>query len=199
MKKRDIIIAVVVLIVVVGAYMLGTQSGDKKEVSSSRASSTTASSASGGGGSDAHPLTRQAIDYDEVINDLKTRIAADPKNAALHAQTGDVYFSTKHFSEAIAHYKKAVELNPKDVDSYNDLALVFHYIGNSDDAIKYLDQGIEADPTYQRIWLTKGFILSRGFGDSAGAAKAWQEVVNLNPDNQLGVDAASFLREMEKN
>ena len=192
MKTRDIVIAVVVVvIVVIGAYMVGTQSGDQNSTSTSQGNSA---GPSGGGN---HPITQQARDYQEVINDLKARIKADPGNADLHAQTGDVYFSMKQFTEAIAHYKEAVRLNPKDVDSYNDLALVFHYIGNSDDAIKYLNKGIEADATYQRIWLTKGFILSRGFGDTPGAIKAWQEVVALNPDNQLGRDAASFLREME--
>lgn len=202
MKTRDIVIAVVIVVIVaIGAYMIGTQSEGESEGTNRQ------SSAPSSGAGNNHQLTQQAIDYQETIDDLKARIKADPGNADLYAQTGDVYFShaqtgnvslsRERFTEAIAYYKKAVELNPKDVDSYNDLGLVFHYIDNSGDAIKYINKGIEADATYQRIWLTKGFILSRGFGDIPGAIEAWQEVVSLNPDNQLGIDAASFLTEME--
>ena len=80
----------------------------------------------------------------------------DPKQLAA---IGDTFFEKQNFEQAMIVYEKALKLNSRDVDTYNDLALAYLYTGRAEKAIKTIKKGTELGPTYQRIWLTQGFIL----------------------------------------
>ncbi|MBS1112073.1 MAG: hypothetical protein H6Q95_365, partial [Nitrospirae bacterium] len=69
------------------------------------------------------------------------------------AHLGDKYFDNKRFPEAIQAYEKALKLNPKDVDTYNDLGLAFYYTARSEKAVEILRKGTEVNPSFQRVWL----------------------------------------------
>ena len=89
-------------------------------------------------------------------------------------------------------------INPDDIDSYNDLGLAHHYLGKSQEGIKYLDEGIKRNSYYQRIWLTKGFILAYGVGDLDGARAAWEKAKGLDSESQAGKAAEDFLAQFNK-
>jgi tetratricopeptide (TPR) repeat protein len=53
----------------------------------------------------------------------------DPQSLA---SLGDQYFESSNYKQAIELYKKALEINPNDTDTFNDLGLAYQYTGNSD-------------------------------------------------------------------
>lgn len=133
-----------------------------------------------------------------LIADLEARLAQDPKNPEVLWRLGDAYFDAKQFTESAKHYKKVLEVKPGETDLYNDLGLSLHYLGNSAEALKYLEEGIKKNPYHQRIWLTKGFILAYGTGDLEGAKAAWEKANALNPESQIGKAAAEYLSLVNK-
>jgi predicted Zn-dependent protease len=109
----------------------------------------------------------------------------DPEQINL---AGDQLFGQQRYAEAIAYYRRALELAPGDADASNDLGLALFYTGQSSEALKTLRAGAEGSPDFQRIWLTLGFV-SAGAGDQAGARLALAKARDLGPDNGIGQEA----------
>jgi tetratricopeptide (TPR) repeat protein len=105
---------------------------------------------------------------------------------------GDKYFENRRFAQAIEIYEKVLELNPDDVDTYNDLGLAYHYTGKSSIAVDILKKGARIIPSYQRIWLSLGFILM-SVGNNEEAKSALKEAVDLNPETDVGQEAKRML------
>ncbi len=128
-----------------------------------------------------------------ILKDLEAKLTENPDDPKLLAHIGDIYFEMRNYKKAIDYYSRVIELNPDDVDSYNDLGLSNHYIGNSAKGLEIVEAGIKKNPYHQRIWLTKGFILAYGMGDLKAAREAWEKAKALDPESQVGKAAADFL------
>jgi len=74
---------------------------------------------------------------------------------------GQLEILNENYTEAIAHFKRAIKYNPKDGASYNDLALCMVELDKIDEAFKYFDQGIEVEPDYATIYHNKGWLLNK--------------------------------------
>jgi tetratricopeptide (TPR) repeat protein len=144
------------------------------------------------------PDAGQPIDHSEVMSEYEARLKENPKDWQALSGIADSYFGLRRFNEAIDYYKKALDVNPDDVDSYNDLGLSYHYLGNSSEGLKYIEQGIKTKPFYQRIWLTKGFILAYGVGDLEAARAAWEKTEGLDKESQIGKAASEFLAQFSE-
>jgi len=108
------------------------------------------------------------------------------------ARLGDKYFESSRFSEAIEAYEKALQFNPKDADTYNDLGLAFHYTARPEKAVEILKRGAEVDPSFQRIWLSLGFVLTAsGRGEEAKAAL--NKAIAIDPNSIMGQEAKRLL------
>lgn len=186
-KKFNLLIVLLLMVgfSLAGCGSDGDKAGKEKKPSGNYASKT--------------PDAGQPIDHSEVMSKYESRLKENPKDWQALSGIGDSYFGLGRFNDAIDYYKQALDVNPDDVDSYNDLGLSYHYMGNSNEGLKYIDQGIKVKPFYQRIWLTKGFILAYGVGDMDKARAAWEKTEGLDPESQIGKAAADFLAQFENN
>ena len=114
---------------------------------------------------------------------------------ALIARLADSYFAQKNYEQAIELYERALEINPDDVESYNDLGLALFYTGQSALAVDILLAGVQKGPEFQRIRLTLGFVQAR-LGDKEAAAAAFNKAIELGPDNRVGREAKRMLGEL---
>lgn len=190
-KEIFIIVGLVILSLVVGV-VIGKMKGapsNKKDVATPQVAYQDK------GGETAQPPGNQPpfAQYDytaEIQKILKER----PNDAKAFAEIGNIYFDQHKFIDAIEYYKKAVALDPNDVNSYNDLGLAYHYTNRSDEGLKYIEEGVKKSPAYQRLWLSKGFILAI-IGNIAEARSAWEKAYSLDPNSDIGRSAASFLEQ----
>ncbi|MBI5056858.1 MAG: tetratricopeptide repeat protein [Nitrospirae bacterium] len=117
------------------------------------------------------------------------KLPEDPKELAL---LGDKYFESGRYDVAVQIYEKTLQKNPDDVDTYNDMGLALHYLKRSNDAINALKKGTQIAPSYQRVWLSLGFILmSTGRNDEAKTAL--RKAAELNPQTDMGQEAMRIL------
>ena len=116
----------------------------------------------------------------------------DTKDPQALSMLADQYFEMRNYGQAAELYKKIIELNPQDIDSYNDLGLVYHYTNRSALALDILRKGTTVDPSYQRIWLSYGFVLL-STGQTAEAQTVLGKVIELNPNNDVGQEAQRML------
>jgi tetratricopeptide (TPR) repeat protein len=120
------------------------------------------------------------------------KLDVDKKDPQALSMLADRYFDSRNYAQAAEVYKKVLELNPRDIDSYNDLGLAYHYTNRSSLALDILKKGTAIDPSYQRIWLSYGFVLLTA-GRTAEAKTALNKAVELNPANDVGQEAQRML------
>ncbi|MBI5560631.1 MAG: tetratricopeptide repeat protein, partial [Deltaproteobacteria bacterium] len=173
--KAKTIVAIVVLAVAVGVagFFLG------------RTKPAAPTAGVKGEGLRPYPSANQPIDYNEVLSELKTRLAEKPDDWELNYRMATAFFEMRRFDDAIVYYKKAILLNPDYIDSYNYLGLASHYVGNTPEGLKYVEEGIRRSPDYQRIWLTKGFLLAYGLGNPKEATAAWEKAISIDPESSV--------------
>jgi tetratricopeptide (TPR) repeat protein len=119
-------------------------------------------------------------------------LGEDADNPKALAQLGDRYFEGGRYVEAVDIYNKVLSLDPNDVDTYNDLGLAYQYLKQPDKAIETLRKGSEIMPSYQRIWISLGFVLSSA-GNNTEAKTALSKAVELGPDTPVGIEAKRML------
>ena len=135
----------------------------------------------------------QPINHSSLVADLEARLKDNPKDMDVMLTLGDTYFDLKRFDLAVKYYKMASDVEPENVKVYNDIGLSLHYMGNSPEGLKYIDEGIKKNPYNQRIWLTKGFVLAYGLGDLNAAGEAWEKARAIDPESSIGKAASDYL------
>jgi tetratricopeptide (TPR) repeat protein len=120
------------------------------------------------------------------------QLGVDLNDPVALASLGDKYFERNNFKQAIKIYGKVLELDPNDVDTHNDLGLALHYTGSSEAAVETLTKGTQIMPSYQRIWLSLGFVLINS-GRNVEAKIALKKTVDLGPDTVVGQEAKRML------
>ena len=125
-------------------------------------------------------------------NRLRELLAQNPDNPTLLAKLGDMYFERAEYFQAVQEYEKVLKLAPEDIDTYNDLGLSYFYIGRPEDAIRSLNKGIEKDPSFQRIWLSLGFVQASN-RNMEEAREALEKAIDIDPASGVGLEAQRML------
>jgi len=116
----------------------------------------------------------------------------DPVQLAARA---DEFFVNRQYPQAADLYQQLLAVDPHNADTYNNLGITLHYLGRSDEALEILNQGVNVDPEYQRIWLTLGYVNSQA-GSIPQARSALATAVELGADTEVGRSAAEMLRSL---
>jgi len=116
----------------------------------------------------------------------------DLKDPLAMASRGDQFFESGNYLQAIELYEKTLELKPDDVDTFNDLGLAYFYTRRPVMAVDTLKKGTEADPSFQRIWISLGFVLSSS-GRIEEAKSALSKAIEMNPDSEVGQESKRML------
>ena len=142
--------------------------------------------------------------YDQLIQQAQQVLSQVP--AFKLGSEGDKAVSEGKFEDAIAKYKEAVKINPKDADMFYNLGLAQGRGGHFDDGLQSVEKAIElkpAEPSYQElkkklVELKQNEVLKKAQsiieegnklykdGDFAGAVKKYEEARTMVPENRQG-------------
>jgi tetratricopeptide (TPR) repeat protein len=104
------------------------------------------------------------------------------KLANMHAEVGQAYADAGLVHEAIAEYEKAIGLCPQFADLRTRLAGLFREINEFGRAREQYEAAVQARPNYVPARIQLGVTLL-SLGDREGAAKQWNKVLEIEPDN----------------
>jgi tetratricopeptide (TPR) repeat protein len=125
--------------------------------------------------------------------DLEKQANARPRDAAVRAELGNLYFDGQRFDLAIPWYEAAMKLDRKNINVSTDLAVCFFQLNDNDRALKQIDVSLAIDPRHVKTLLNQGIMRAFGKQDLAGAAKSWEQVVAIEPGSAEGKRAREFL------
>src|SRR4029079_455043 len=109
-------------------------------------------------------------------------LALNPAQADTHNNLGVARKEQGHPQDAIACYRKALELKPTHAEAYNNLGLALMEIGTLHDAIAAFQQALTLLPGYQTARYNLGIAWSWA-GDEGKACECLEKVARARHDH----------------
>jgi len=106
---------------------------------------------------------------------------ANPSDAAVRVELGNLYFDAERYADAIRWYDAALAIDPNNVNASTDLGVAYYYANQPDRALAQFDHSLSIDPAHAKTLLNMGIVRAFGKQDLAGAIEAWQKVVEIAP------------------
>jgi tetratricopeptide (TPR) repeat protein len=132
------------------------------------------------------------IDPDRV-KALENAAAQNAQDVQSRVQLGNMYFDAEQYPQAIKWYEQAIALSPADTNVSTDLGVAYYYTNQPDRALAQFDKSLAVDPRHVKTLLNVGIVKAFGKQDFSGAARAWQQVVDIAPDTPEGQAAKKGL------
>ena len=123
------------------------------------------------------------ISIETIYNDLHGFIRYQNVHQSAYAEfyAGLTCQNEKDYSKAIEYYRKAIELNPRIIEAYNNRGVAYGAIDEFDRAIADYDKTIELDPEYAKVYYNRGIAYMNK--DEAGLAIAdYDKTIELDPE-----------------
>jgi cytochrome c-type biogenesis protein CcmH/NrfG len=118
--------------------------------------------------------------------ELERQAGAEPRNAQVRTDLGNLYFDAERYEQAITWYEASSKLDGRDVNVSTDLAVAYYYSNQIDRALAQIDRSLRLDPRHLKTLLNQGIIRAFGKSDLEGARKSWEQVVALAPASDEG-------------
>ena len=157
-------------------WMLGSEQA--RNTGSAAAANPPAASAGATQAQTAAPLN------ESKVAELRAAAAKNPTDAEIRVQLGDLYFDAERFGDASKWYEDALAIDPKHVNASTDLGIAYYYMNQPDRALAQFERSLAIDPRHTKTLLNIGIVRAFGKQDLEGAAKVWQQVVEIAPDSQ---------------
>jgi len=129
---------------------------------------------------------------------LEERAAKNPGDAQAWAELGNVYFDAGFAERAVAAYQKSLALSPNQPDVWTDMGVMQRELKQVQEALKSFQQALELNPRHELARLNTGIVLLFDVKDKEGAAKAWKELLAVNPQARMpdGKSVADAVKEL---
>lgn len=98
---------------------------------------------------------------------------------------GYFYASTGDYSNALAYYDKAIEVDAKDTWVLVNKAYILNIIGMYEDAIRTCDIALDIDPNFFYAYNNKGVALNN-LGKFEEAIECYNKALNIDPNPKYG-------------
>ncbi len=127
------------------------------------------------------PVASAQNDVSGQIAALEKETRQSPANLKAWIDLGNLYFDSEQFEKAIQAYRKALDIKPDNADVLTDMGVMYRKSGRPEEAIKAFDQAVAVNPRHEVSRLNKGIVLLHDLKDTAGAIKAWEGLLEINP------------------
>ena len=117
---------------------------------------------------------------------------SDPAEISRRA---DEFFANRQYQQAARLYEQLLTFRPNDAEIHNNLGLTLFYLGQPDEALQRLNEGVAVDPEHQRIWLTLGYVNSQ-LGNTDAARKALTRATETGDNASIRESAMEMLAEL---
>lgn len=122
---------------------------------------------------------RQAADTQAAA--LLEQLKADPTNADVLVQLGNIYYDAKQYPVAIDYYERSLKSQPANNSVRTDLGTAYWYTGDADTAIAQFNKVLSSEPNKADTLFNLGIVKWQGKKDAQGAIAAWQKLLDTNP------------------
>ena len=120
----------------------------------------------------------------EAITRVQSLVGQHPKIWNLWFLLGWAQRRSQQYAEGRGSLEKALELDPGNSDTLNELAICLMELGDYKQSKKRLLQALELEPKNVKLLSNLG-ILSMKTGENSEAARCFQQVLQYEPEDPL--------------
>lgn len=88
-------------------------------------------------------------DYTEALGNLMKAYKYNPEDDEINNNLGMAYYFKKNTNKAVIHLKKALDINPKNIDAKMNIATIYMNMGQHAKAEKVYLDSVQTDLTYR--------------------------------------------------
>jgi cytochrome c-type biogenesis protein CcmH/NrfG len=131
---------------------------------------------------------------------LENEAAANPTNADAWIKLGNFCFDHDLSQKAVQAYERALELSPMKVGVWSDLGVMYRRTKQFQKSIDAFGHAVSLDPKHVTSWFNMGIVYLHDLNNKAGAAKAWKQVLVIDPDAKTptGQKVSALLKGLDK-
>jgi tetratricopeptide (TPR) repeat protein len=119
---------------------------------------------------------------DKQAGPLIEKLKADPSNAGLLENIGNIYYDAQQYPTAIDYYQHALKVEPTNTGVRTDMATAYWYTGNADTAIAEFQKSLSYEPNKANTLFNLGIVEWQGKMDIDKATATWQKLLDTNPN-----------------
>lgn len=124
----------------------------------------------------------QANRPDGRLSTLLSRTTLSPGDVQAWIELGNAHFDRGEAREAIAAYKRALELSPDNADVMTDMGIMYRELGDYREAVNCFRRAREINPRHLNAMFNEGVVQLNDLKNSEEAAKAWERLLRVNPE-----------------
>ncbi len=175
------VLAVICLLVGIagGWFIRGSQSPAAAIETASASAPATANQSAGAQTPTPAQMQKMA---DTQAGPLIEKLKADPNNAGLLENVGNVYYDAQLFPAAIDYYQRALKVEPANAGVRTDMATAYWYTGDADTAIAEFQKSLSYEPNKANALFNLGVVEWQGKMDIDKAVATWQRLLDTNPN-----------------
>jgi eukaryotic-like serine/threonine-protein kinase len=117
--------------------------------------------------------------YDAALREFQIAQQGLPNEAEVYLGIGAIQRRQGKWPESTANLEKAVDLNPQDTWSLQNLAFNYQMLRNFDAANRIMDRALKVDPKGLGLWEVKARLAVDEKGDPSGAEEALATINSL--------------------
>jgi cytochrome c-type biogenesis protein CcmH/NrfG len=191
------VLAVICLLVGIagGWFIRGSQS---PAATAEMASAPAAASPNANMGAQAPTPAEMQKMADTQAAPLIEKLKADPGNAGLLENIGNVYYDAQLFPTAIDYYQRALKVQPSNTGVRTDMATALWYTGNADGAIAEFQKSLSYEPNKANTLFNLGIVEWQGKMDIDKANAAWQKLLDTNPNYEAKDKVLELMAQAKK-
>jgi tetratricopeptide (TPR) repeat protein len=96
---------------------------------------------------------------------------------------GYTLYQEEKFSDSLDAYNKALELNPKDSEAWNNRGIDLGLLSKYDEALSSFEKAVSLNESYAEAWFNMGVIYDIK-GDYPTAVQAYKKATQVDPSYQ---------------
>ena len=156
------------------------------------------SSATPGGQNQAPTPAQMQQMADTQAAPMIDKLKADPSNASLLENIGNVYYDAQQFPTAIDYYQRALKIEPANTGVRTDMATAYWYAGNPDTAITEFQKSLSYEPNKANTLFNLGVVEWQGKMDIDKALATWQKLLDTNPNYEAKDKVLELMAQAKK-
>lgn len=132
-------------------------------------------------------LVQRARIYDRkgatstALEDLLNAVSIDSTRSDYYLYMADVAFRGLHVQQSVYAFRKAIALDPKNLEANLKFAELNLYLKAYPDALKYSNEALKINERHWKPYFIKGFVYKE-MKDTAKAVSSFQTVVEIDPE-----------------
>ena len=117
------------------------------------------------------------------VQQLTAKIKQSPRDFDAIVELGNINFDQRNYADAVALYKKAMEIRPDALNVRTDMGTAMFYQDRYDEAIVEFQQVLKNDPKNAQALFNLGVTMLHGKNDPKSALQYWEKLIETNPDH----------------